>query len=175
MTEPQHDFNSLDDLFRKTFQNLPETPAPNGWDAPSDKVWQHVQQNMPRPASRWTVKTIGLLSAFAVVLAVGLYMLSQPKPAAPVLMPQPSSPMVVPSATNPEPTNVAQPDVQPSTKSESPKTSKPKTDKPQNSTAEPVNSAQQTTPPKPGSAKPLPGSNSDSHNSKEAEKNKNRD
>jgi outer membrane biosynthesis protein TonB len=173
MTEPQHDFNSLDELFRKTFQNLPDAPAPNGWDTPSGKVWQHVQQNMPRPASRWTVKSIGLLSAFAVVLAVGLYMLSQPKPAAPVHVPQPT-PTVVPPAANPEPATVAQPDIQPSAKPEPQKTSKPKAGKPQNPATDPVNSTQQATPPKPGSAKPLPGSNSDSHNSKEAEKNGNR-
>ncbi len=170
MTEPQHDFNSLDELFRKTFQNLPESPDPNGWDTPSGKVWQHVQQNIPRSASRWTVKSIGLLSAFAVVLAVGLYMLSQPKPATPAQVPQPT-PTVVPPTVDPEPATVAQPDIQPSTKSESPKTSKPKADKPQNTASDPVNSTQQAIPPKPGSAKPLPGSNSDSHNSKEAEKN----
>lgn len=171
MTEPQQEFNALDELFRKTFQNMPDTPAANGWDTPSDKVWQHVQHNMPRPASAWSAKTIGLLSAFAVVLAFGLFMLFQPKPAAPTTLPQPNQPST-PSEMAPAPVN-EKPETQPLAQPESAKTPKPKQNKPQNTAAEPVNSSQQqpSEKPKPGSAQPLPGSNSDSRNSKEAQKN----
>jgi len=73
MTEPQ-DFNSLDELFRKTFDNLPETPAPSGWDRPSDRVWQHVQATVKPPRSGWSTKAITLVSALAVTVAIGLYL-----------------------------------------------------------------------------------------------------
>lgn len=73
MTEPQ-DFDSLDDLFRKTFDNLPETPAPSGWDRPSERVWQHVQATVKPPNSGWSAKAISLVSALAVTVAIGLYL-----------------------------------------------------------------------------------------------------
>jgi hypothetical protein len=69
------DFESLDELFRKTFDNLPDTPAKSGWDTPSERVWQHVQAQIKPPKSGWSVQTITLLAAFAVVLTVGLYLL----------------------------------------------------------------------------------------------------
>lgn len=73
MTEPQ-DFDSLDELFRKTFDNLPETPAPSGWDRPSERVWQHVQATVKPPNSGWSAKAISLVSALAVTVAIGLYL-----------------------------------------------------------------------------------------------------
>lgn len=69
------DFESLDELFRKTFDNLPDTPAKSGWDTPSERVWQYVQAQIKPPKSGWTVQTITLLAAFAVTLTVGLYLL----------------------------------------------------------------------------------------------------
>lgn len=69
------DFESLDELFRKTFDNLPDTPAKSGWDTPSERVWQHVQAQIKPPKSGWSVQTITLLAALAVVLTVGLYLL----------------------------------------------------------------------------------------------------
>lgn len=81
------DFESLDELFRKTFDNLPDTPAKSGWDTPSERVWQHVRTQIKPPKSGWSIQTLSLLAAFAVTLTVGLYLLlsrpaTQEKPAA---------------------------------------------------------------------------------------------
>ena len=73
MSEPQ-DFESLDDLFRKTFDRLPENAASNGWDRPSDRVWQHIQATVQPPRSGWSAKAITLVSALAVTIVVGLYL-----------------------------------------------------------------------------------------------------
>lgn len=73
MTEPQ-DFESLDELFRKTFDGLPENASPSGWDRPSDRVWQHVQSTIQPPKSGWSTKAITLVSALAVTIVVGLYL-----------------------------------------------------------------------------------------------------
>jgi hypothetical protein len=47
MTDPK-EFNSLDELFRKTFDDLPETPASSGWDTPSPQVWDEVRVRLNR-------------------------------------------------------------------------------------------------------------------------------
>ena len=67
MTEPQ-DFESLDELFRKTFDGLPENASPSGWDRHSDRVWQHVQTSIQPPRSGWSTKAITLVSALAVTI-----------------------------------------------------------------------------------------------------------
>lgn len=87
------EFESLDELFRKTFDNLPETPAQSGWDAPSERVWQHVQSQIKPPRSGWSAQTISLIAAFAVTLVVGLYLfLNQPeKTETPVATPPPAA------------------------------------------------------------------------------------
>lgn len=72
MTEQQAQ-NPIDDLFRNTFENLPDTPAESGWDTPSDRVWQHVQANIQTPKKGWGIQSYVLLAAFTVVVAVGLY------------------------------------------------------------------------------------------------------
>jgi hypothetical protein len=68
------EFESLDALFRKTFDNLPDAPAASGWDAPSEQVWQHVQTQIKPPRSGWSTQTLTLIAAFAVTIAVGLYL-----------------------------------------------------------------------------------------------------
>lgn len=73
MTDPK-EFESLDQLFRKTFDDLPETPAASGWDTPSQHVWQHVQSQIKPPRSGWSTQTITMLAAFVVALAVGLFL-----------------------------------------------------------------------------------------------------
>jgi hypothetical protein len=73
MSEPQ-DFESLDELFRKTFDRLPENAADNGWDKPSDRVWQHIQATVQPPHSGWSAKAITMVSALAVSIVVGLYL-----------------------------------------------------------------------------------------------------
>ncbi len=72
MTEPQ-ELRSIDELFKNTFDNLPETPAESGWDTPSERVWDHVRHNIQAPRSGWSLQSLMILTGFAVVLAVGLY------------------------------------------------------------------------------------------------------
>ena len=91
MTE-QKEFESLDDLFRKTFDNLPEKPGSSGWDTPSELVWQHVQKQIKPPKSGWSTQTLTLVAAFAVTLTVGLYFLLN-RPVQPA-MPAPEPPTV---------------------------------------------------------------------------------
>lgn len=91
MTEPQ-EFDSIDELFRQTFKDLPESPAPNGWDVPSERVWDHVRTHMPTPKQGWTWRAWSMAGALVVVLALGLYWMStlQPAPQAEPLSPAPS-------------------------------------------------------------------------------------
>lgn len=63
------DFNSLDELFKKTFDNLPDAPSTNGWDVPSEKVWQGVRQNFSAPASSGFSKILAAAAVLAVVAA----------------------------------------------------------------------------------------------------------
>lgn len=72
MDDPQ-EFKSLDALFRKTFENLPDSPAASGWDSPSPRVWEQVRTQIKPPARGWTGKSILLISGLAVVLMLGLY------------------------------------------------------------------------------------------------------
>jgi len=72
MTDPK-EFNSLDELFRKTFDDLPETPASSGWDTPSPQVWDEVRVRLKPPHSGWSTKAIILVSGLAIVVLLGLY------------------------------------------------------------------------------------------------------
>ena len=127
MTE-QKEFESLDELFRKTFDNLPETPAKSGWDIPSDRVWQHVQKQIKPPQSGWSAQTLTLIAAFAVTLAVGLYLLLQ-RPAAPETPAAPPPPVAA-ETTAQEATRMQQETVGlPSAPSETPATVMSKTPK----------------------------------------------
>jgi hypothetical protein len=67
------DYRSIDELFKRTFDELPDAPSAGGWDVPSGKVWEHVQDRIQTPQSGWSAKTLALVSAFAVVLMIGLY------------------------------------------------------------------------------------------------------
>ncbi len=73
MTEP-NSYNSIDALFKKAFDGLPETPSSEGWDTPSGKVWEHVQTRIEAPRNGWSAQTLGLIAAFAVVLSIALYL-----------------------------------------------------------------------------------------------------
>jgi hypothetical protein len=79
MTEPQ-EHRSIDELFRNSFHNLPETPAETGWDTPSDKVWQGIQQNIQATPKTNRLKQV-LLAGVALTVAIGLYVVFTPKPA----------------------------------------------------------------------------------------------
>lgn len=114
MADPQ-EFNSLDELFRKTFDDLPDTPAPSGWDTPSPRVWDQVQVRLKPPRSGWSTQTILLVSSLAVTLMLGLYWaLSSPTQQLPAT-PEPSGVVEQPvaagpgEAENPEP-SVASPE-----------------------------------------------------------------
>lgn len=99
MTEPQ-ELRSIDELFRNTFNNLPETPADSGWDTPSERVWQHVRENIPAPRTGWSLQSLMLLAGFAVTLAVGLYFAFTPKASAPETTVAPIAvPSVAPATT----------------------------------------------------------------------------
>lgn len=99
MTDPK-EFNSLDELFRKTFEDLPDTPAPSGWDAPSPRVWDEVRVRLKPPRSGWSSQTLMLVSGLAVVLLLGLYwVLSRPDQAAEM---PPAAETPAATATTPE-------------------------------------------------------------------------
>ncbi len=99
MTDPK-EFNSLDELFRKTFEDLPETPAPSGWDAPSPRVWDEVRVRLKPPRSGWSTRALILVSGLAVVLLLGLYwVLSRPDQAAEM---PPAAETPAATATTPE-------------------------------------------------------------------------
>ena len=72
MADPQ-EYSSIDELFRKTFDDLPDAPSSSGWDTPSDKVWDQVQVRIKPPHSGWTAKSILLISSLAIALMLGLY------------------------------------------------------------------------------------------------------
>lgn len=46
MEENLHNDN-LDSFFRKEFENLPDAPAPDGWDIPSDDLWGRIEAATP--------------------------------------------------------------------------------------------------------------------------------
>jgi len=170
MTEQQAQ-SPIDDLFRKTFENLPDAPAESGWDTPSDRVWQHVQTNISQPGKTWGTQSLVLMAAFALILAAGVYWLfSGPteKPVAP-----------------PEVSPIEQPVVSPSSNSDLPAENQPVTaPKPYNGNGAVKDSHSKPTPPrnsteennaKPGNnaAQPLPGSKTTlPPNSTEAQKKK---
>lgn len=78
MEDPQ-EYKSLDELFRKTFEELPESPAASGWDVPSPRVWEQVQTHIRPPKSGWSTQSLLLVAGMAVVLLLGLYwVLSRP-------------------------------------------------------------------------------------------------
>ncbi len=102
MTEQQAQ-SPIDDLFQKTFENLPDSPAESGWDTPSDRVWQHVQAKISKPRKIWGTQSLVLIAAFVLVLSAGLYwMFSGPteKPLAPPDVTPLEQPVVSPSSTS---------------------------------------------------------------------------
>lgn len=100
MTEPQ-ELRSIDELFKSTFDNLPDTTSESGWDKPSDRVWQHVQAQIQQPAGGWSLNTWLLLAGFTTVLVVGMYLAF--KPSAPVTTPEPVNSTVVVENSVPKP------------------------------------------------------------------------
>lgn len=169
MTEQQAQ-SPIDNLFRETFENLPDSPAESGWDTPSDKVWNHVQANIPKPKKGWGTQSLVIMAAMAVALIAGLYwLLSRPAEkdgTQPVVSPV-EQPVVVPATNAESPTEnqpVAAPKPSMGTGSAKDPQSKPA---PRNSTEE------QKPKPADNTAQPLPGSkNTLPPNSTEAQKKK---
>ncbi|MBL7776562.1 MAG: hypothetical protein JNK89_11205 [Saprospiraceae bacterium] len=80
MDEPQ-EYSSLDELFRKTFDDLPSEASASGWDQPSPRVWEQLRGQIQPPKNGWTTQSIVLIAGMAIVLLLGLYWaLAAPKP-----------------------------------------------------------------------------------------------
>lgn len=164
MTEQQAK-NPLDELFRKTFEGLPDSPAASGWDTPSDRVWQQVQSNIQSPQKGWGIQTLLLFAAIAATVAVGLFWMfgktaEKPAPAPAV------TPMEQPAMT---PASTVVPDSQPveSTPKSSTGKTNPNKSVPTQSLEGPAPKASENT------AQPLPGSKTTlPPNTLEAQKNK---
>lgn len=73
MSEP-NEYNSIDALFKKAFDDVSNTPAADGWDTPSGKVWEHVRNRIEAPRHGWSTRTLGLIAAFSVTVLIGLYL-----------------------------------------------------------------------------------------------------
>lgn len=175
MTEPQ-ELRSIDELFRNTFNNLPDTPADSGWDTPSDQVWKHVHEQIKAPGSGWSLKSLVTSSnvlwllgtALSITVLIGLYY-AFVKPEETTVKPIPPSP---PAATTmvetPAPvsessiqTTDIKPEVSPTNAAVKQKAAHPslKVSIPQNASAiEPVNSRDEA--PRSSGATPLPGTKS---------------
>jgi hypothetical protein len=108
------DNHQLDDLFRRTFDQLPDSPAPNGWDQPSDRVWQGVQQQVSTGSALTSSGTllIAALGGLVVIGALAFYLLggfslrethegpvTPPLPREAVPVPQVSEPTAAPMET----------------------------------------------------------------------------
>lgn len=97
----QQNFEQIDSIFRNAFQEMPETPAPNGWDQPSKKVWQGIESNLrPRVINRFPAQLLLLVSSAAVLSALAWY-LSSRQPQVPAAVPNSTPSETVPSAPVP--------------------------------------------------------------------------
>jgi hypothetical protein len=168
MTEQQAN-SPIDDLFRKTLENLPDTPAESGWDTPSDRVWQHVQANMTQHNSGWSTKSLVLLTAILITIFGGLYWMFSGPAKTPTVAPSVApieQPVLAPVAPTEQVGNQNIEAPKSSTGSNAVKETSPKP-KPRNSTEE--NQAK----PNVNGAQPLPGSKQTlPPNSTEAQKKK---
>ena len=100
MDDPQ-EFKSLDELFRKTFDNLPDSPSVSGWDAPSPRVWEQVSTQLKPPKGGWSAQSTLLVSGLAIVLMLGMFWaLTRPAAPAPPIDPK-EQPAIIPAAPSP--------------------------------------------------------------------------
>ena len=167
------EFEPLDELFRKTFQDLPDKPSASGWDTPSPRVWQRVQTEIKPPASTgWATQTWVIIAIMAVVLSVGLYFGYGRKIPAPQSAPAPTE---QPVALPPAPTVAPTQEVSPTTPAEkiiiAPGSAKSRPATVETRSNPAVNSSNaHSTEPGRVQATPLPGSKPVSPNSTEREK-----
>jgi hypothetical protein len=178
----KEDNQGLDELFRSTFDALPDTPSSNGWDLPSNKVWEHVHQQI-QPKAGWSAMQV--ISTLAVLIVVGaaIYFGARQnegsKPATPETTPQ------IEVAQQPVEAQVQEQDRQPSSE-DLVETTNQETNTVRNSTQanstssnqlvaiptidEPVQEEKVKRPQEPPMALPLPGSkqdDADAHNTQE--------
>jgi len=147
MAEPK-EVHPLDELFRKSFDDLPAAPSTNGWDTPSAQVWEQVQENIKTPRSSWGQWA---LAAFGfAVLAIGLWAYLQSRP-----QPEPAAqPQTVPQV---QPVDQPQSDIEPAINADT-KATTPAGTKGKKQTTPAVPSQQTEVKPAPGVSSPLPGS-----------------
>ena len=168
----KEEFEPLDEMFRKTFQDLPDTPATSGWDVPSPRVWQRVQVEMKPSTTGWAFQTWAMLAVLTVLLGAGLYYFygkSQPAPLpapTPVEQPVVTPPTPAPSQEITPTAPVEKPAVNPTAKTR-PATAGTHSNQSVNSTTNP-----RGTDPGKVQAVPLPGSKPAVPNSTEREKSK---
>lgn len=166
------EFEPLDELFRKTFQDLPNTPTPSGWDVPSSRVWQRVQSEIKPASTGWSLQSWALLAATAVVVAIGLYFAFGRTEPAPLPVPLPKEqPIAEPPAAEVAPvetaptTSTEKVATKPAAKTHSSATTA-RPNQPVNSTVTPRGEAERTQ----SRAVPLPGSKPAAPNSTERKK-----
>lgn len=99
------EFNSIDELFRKSFNDLPATPANNGWDTPSDRVWQNINANVQPTSGGWSAGTkwLAAVSISALVLVGAYWAFNRPEPAATIPATPVEQPAVAPTQPAPAP------------------------------------------------------------------------
>jgi hypothetical protein len=133
----QQETNSIDDLFRQAFDQLPETSSPGGWDKPSDRVWSNVQTQLPKPAgpARYGIRVAAAIGGVAVLGL--LYWFSRETSSAPALTPIPA----------PQPVEIRTPEVIPAPAVATP--AAPRSPKAARQTAAPRTEPQVTPPAKP--------------------------
>jgi hypothetical protein len=105
----QHELQSLDKLFKKTFDDLPDTPATSGWDQPNPRVWQNLQSVLrPAQPKRWQWQySAALVGAIATAVAILYFTNPTPKQEElPAPAPQPG-PRVAVSPSLPAPEQAA--------------------------------------------------------------------
>lgn len=150
MAEPK-EVHPLDELFRKSFHDLPAAPSTNGWDTPSAKVWEQVQENIKTPRSSWGQWAFVALGFAVLTVGLWFYFQNQPQPepaTQPQTIPQ-EQPVAQPQTDN---TDAAVPASDAGHKATAPATVKSKK-QPAPANMEPSTEAE----PLPGTSKPLPG------------------
>ncbi len=93
------EFNSIDELFRKSFNDLPATPANNGWDTPSDRVWQNINAHVQPATGGWSAGTkwLAAVSISALVLVGAYWAFNRTEPAATLPATPAEQPTVAPT------------------------------------------------------------------------------
>lgn len=170
MTEQQQP-NPIDDLFRKTFEQMPESPAASGWDKPSDKVWQNIQHNMQAaPKQGWSLSSIVLLTSMAALIVAGMYWFStRPTPTEPQNVQPTATEQPVTAPVNAVNTTGEAADTAPKVSTEQKtktNTAKPAA-KPENNTAPASKSSDNAAQPLPGSKSTLPPNTTEANKHKQ--------